>query len=116
MCWQSYYLVIFQPNLDSFRPQLTRCLVKSTQYELIKPGSQVARLGNKAMSINTKIISKIKGKKVSYSVVSRLSFLLNEEYALPYFFDVVHYEKITEPKLVEHIDRVGKIIYQKSAE
>ena len=56
----------------------------------------------------------IKGKKVSYSVVSRLSFLLNEEYALPYFFDVVHYEKITEPKLVEHIDRVGKIIYQKS--
>lgn len=56
----------------------------------------------------------IKGKKIKYSVVSRLSFLLNEEYALPYFFDVVHYEKITEPNLVEHIDRVGKIIYKKN--
>ena len=58
----------------------------------------------------------IKGEKVSYSVVSKLSFLLNEEYALPYFFDVVHYEKITEPNLIEHIDRVGKVIYQKSGE
>jgi len=56
----------------------------------------------------------IKGKKIKYSVVSRLSFLLNEEYALPYFFDVVHYEKITEPNLVEHIDRVGKTIYEKN--
>ena len=58
----------------------------------------------------------IKGEKISYSVVSKLSFLLNEEYALPYFFDVVHYEKITEPKLIEHIDRAGKVIYQKSSE
>jgi len=33
---------------------------------------------------------------------------LNEETLLPYFFDVVHYESLTEPRLVEHIDRVGK--------
>ena len=56
----------------------------------------------------------IKGKNINYSVVSSLSYLLNEEYALPYFFDVVHYEKLTESNIIEHIDRVGEIIYDKS--
>lgn len=53
----------------------------------------------------------IKGKKVTHSIISAISFILNEEYTLPYYFDVIQYKKITEPKLVEHIDRVGKVIY-----
>jgi len=53
----------------------------------------------------------IKGHKVTPSTISATSFLLNEEYVLPYYFDVIQYEKITEPNLVEHIDRVGKVIY-----
>lgn len=32
----------------------------------------------------------IKGKRVSRGTVNRLSDDLNEEYPLPYFFDVVH--------------------------
>ncbi|MEW6606109.1 MAG: hypothetical protein AB1414_01475 [bacterium] len=38
--------------------------------------------------------------------------MLNEETPLPYFFDVVHYESINNPDLIEHINRMGKIIYK----
>lgn len=36
-------------------------------------------------------------------VLNELSELLNEEYPLPYFFDIVHYEKITNKTLLDHI-------------
>ena len=55
----------------------------------------------------------IKGTEINHETVANLSFMLNEELALPYFFDIIHYEKITEPKLTQHIDRVGKVIYEK---
>lgn len=54
----------------------------------------------------------IKGAGITHTTVSRLLFLLNEEYPLPYFFDVIHYESLVNPDLVEHIDRVGEIIYE----
>lgn len=53
----------------------------------------------------------IKGKDVNRTTVIRLSDDLNEEYPLPYFFDVVSYDEITNEKLREHIDTVGKEIY-----
>lgn len=52
----------------------------------------------------------IKGRAVTPETIQRLSFLLNEELPLPYFFDVVHYEALENRQLVEHIDRVGKSI------
>ena len=57
----------------------------------------------------------IKGAAVSYDTAVRLADVLNEEKPLPYFFDVVHYEAITEPRLLEHIDRVGVVLYSKKA-
>ena len=57
----------------------------------------------------------IKGEAVTYDTAVRLAYILNEEKPLPYFFDVVHYEAIAEPRLVEHIDRVGVVIYTKGA-
>ena len=54
----------------------------------------------------------IKGPGITHATVSRLLFLLNEEYPLPYFFDVVHYEALTNLDLVAHIDRVGEIVYE----
>ncbi len=56
----------------------------------------------------------IKGKEITHSCVSSLSFILNEESLLPYFFDIVHYEGTTERDLVQHIDRFGKILYRRS--
>jgi len=55
----------------------------------------------------------IKGPSVSYETALKLADILNEEKPLPYFFDVVHYEAIKEPRLVEHIDRVGVVLYSK---
>lgn len=56
----------------------------------------------------------IKGKAIDHSCVATLSFLLNEESSLSYFFDIVHYEQISELELVQHIDRVGKLMYERS--
>jgi uncharacterized protein len=55
----------------------------------------------------------IKGEKCSIEIAWRLNALLNEELPLPYFFDIVHYESITNQALKQHIDRVGKVIYLK---
>jgi predicted nucleotidyltransferase len=33
---------------------------------------------------------------------------------LPWFFDVIHFESITNPELKEHIERVGKVIWTKN--
>ena len=55
----------------------------------------------------------IKGASVTYDTALRLADILNEEKPLPYFFDVIHYEGIREPRLVEHIDRVGVLLYTK---
>ncbi len=41
---------------------------------------------------------------------SRVSYCLNEETNLPYFFDVINLEKIDNAKLREHIKRVGKTL------
>jgi hypothetical protein len=39
--------------------------------------------------------------------------LLNEEYPLPYFFDILHYEEINNENLKKHIDTYGKELYKK---
>ncbi|MEJ5310473.1 MAG: nucleotidyltransferase domain-containing protein [Anaerolineae bacterium] len=57
----------------------------------------------------------IRGERITPTTISRLSFLLNEEYPLPYFFDVVHYETLSNSDLIEHIDRVGEIIFEQSS-
>jgi uncharacterized protein len=58
----------------------------------------------------------IKGAAVTYDTAVKLADVLNEEKPLPYFFDVIHYESITESHLIEHIDRVGVVLYSKDAE
>jgi len=58
----------------------------------------------------------IKGASVSYDTVLRLADMLNEEKPLPYYFDVLHYEAIAEPRLIEHIDRLGIVLYAREHE
>lgn len=55
----------------------------------------------------------IKGMSVTYDTAVRLGGILNEEKPLPYFFDVIRYDSIREPRLIEHIDRVGVLLYSK---
>ncbi|MFC2949162.1 nucleotidyltransferase family protein [Virgibacillus sediminis] len=53
----------------------------------------------------------VKGKGITSKTLYHLSDLLNEEYPLPYFFDLIHYEAISNTNLKAHIDEEGKIIY-----
>ncbi|WP_059172389.1 nucleotidyltransferase domain-containing protein [Bacillus sp. FJAT-27445] len=55
----------------------------------------------------------ISGKGVTEKTLFQVYDLLNEEYPLPYFFDVVIYEDIKNEELKRHIDTVGKKIYQR---
>ncbi|MUV37580.1 hypothetical protein JNUCC1_01386 [Lentibacillus sp. JNUCC-1] len=50
------------------------------------------------------------GKSVSPHTVAMISDYLNEEYPLPYMFDIVHYEALSNAQLKEHIDKYGKIL------
>lgn len=49
----------------------------------------------------------ISGDKIDYSVVSGLSYALNEETVLSYFFDVIHYETIDSESLLQHVKEYG---------
>ncbi|MBD1399611.1 nucleotidyltransferase family protein [Pelovirga terrestris] len=40
-----------------------------------------------------------------------LAIRLNEETPLPYMFDVIDHQQINEPALLDHIERVGVVIY-----
>ena len=52
------------------------------------------------------------GKMLTDKTITRLSALLNEELPLPYFFDVVRYEKLKNDALKKHIDSKGYVFYE----
>ncbi|MCT4660360.1 MAG: nucleotidyltransferase domain-containing protein [Tissierellales bacterium] len=56
----------------------------------------------------------IKGVNITRRIIRRVSDALNEEYPIPYFFDIIHYESLDNKKLIDHIDIEGKIIYLKN--
>ena len=56
----------------------------------------------------------VKGERIADNTILKLLDLLEEELPLPYFIDVLHYEKINNKELKEHIDRVGKVFYSKA--
>jgi len=55
----------------------------------------------------------VKGKDIDHADVASLSFLLNEESAMPYFFDIIHFDEISEKELLAHINRVGRCLYSR---
>ncbi|MBV5342872.1 nucleotidyltransferase domain-containing protein, partial [bacterium] len=55
----------------------------------------------------------VRGKGIDYQIVTTLSYLLNEESSMPYFFDIVHLDSLSDQELRAHISRVGQRIYAK---
>lgn len=53
------------------------------------------------------------GRNVTNKTIFKLDDYLNEVYPLPYFFDVIDYYSVKNKKLIEHIDKEGKLIYIK---
>ena len=54
----------------------------------------------------------LKGAAVSHATASYISYKLNEETQMPYHFDVLNYQLISNPDLTNHIDRVGVPFYK----
>ncbi len=78
--------------------------------EVILFGSRAKETHKKASDVDLAV----KGKNISDKTVKKLSSKLNEELPLPYFVDIVHYETIKNNDLIDHIDRVGRIIYSRN--
>ena len=54
-----------------------------------------------------------KGSDVDIAIIGderKVAYCLNEESNLAYFFDIVNLEKIQNTSLMEHINRVGKVV------
>ncbi|MFH1097147.1 MAG: nucleotidyltransferase domain-containing protein [Candidatus Desantisbacteria bacterium] len=51
------------------------------------------------------------GQDVTFTTVSRLHSMLEDESPMPYFFDIVDQTHLTYEKLKEHINRMRKVIY-----
>lgn len=58
----------------------------------------------------------IYGEEVTPDIVNKISIRLNEELPIPYYFDVVHYERLNKEELKAHIDKYGKLLYQRMYE
>lgn len=52
------------------------------------------------------------GKELTTDEVSAISFNLNEESPMPYFFDVLHFDKLKKEALKDHIRAKGKLLYE----
>jgi predicted nucleotidyltransferase len=70
-------------------------------------GSRAMGNFKKASDVDLAIV----GKNITSKTVVQLRSLLNEELPLPYFFDVVVYEKITNDNLKRHIDEHGVALF-----
>jgi predicted nucleotidyltransferase len=55
----------------------------------------------------------LKGKDLDFDTISHISYQLNEETQMPYRFDLLNYYSIQEPKLKNHIDRIGIEFYNR---
>ena len=53
-----------------------------------------------------------KGEKVEHDTLNRISLQLDDLY-LPYTFDLSVFNHISNPDLIDHINRVGIIFYRK---
>ena len=53
----------------------------------------------------------IYGSDVTDEIINYLRIRLNEELPLPYYFDIIHYESISNVDLKEHIDSISKAFY-----
>jgi len=82
-----------------------------TQFDAIE---EVILFGSRALGTHKKasdVDLAIKGKNIDLDTLSKLKYTLEEQTNLPYFFDVVIYDKISDEALKKAIDVGGVKIY-----
>lgn len=75
--------------------------------EVVLFGSRARGTHQKASDVDLAI----KGKNIDLDTLAKLTYTLEEETNLPYFFDVVMYDKIKDDALKRAIDEGGEKIY-----
>ncbi len=73
--------------------------------ETIIFGSRAMGNYKKASDVDLAIV----GEKVDDNIVNEISYRLNEETFIPYFFDVIRFDKQDKSPIAEHIRKEGKI-------
>jgi len=51
------------------------------------------------------------GNDITFSTLSRLHAILEDESPMPYFFDIVDYSHLSHKELKNHIDRVAIVFF-----
>lgn len=54
----------------------------------------------------------IYGEKINFEIVSKLHSMLEDESPMPYMFDIIDFTHSNHKEIKEHIERVGKVIYE----
>ena len=75
---------------------------------------QVILFGSRAKgnySVGSDIDLAIKGEGLTTKDIA-CAFVAFDDLYLPYKIDLVIYERINEPTLIEHIDRIGKVLHE----
>ncbi|MCO5250369.1 MAG: nucleotidyltransferase domain-containing protein [Candidatus Kapabacteria bacterium] len=54
------------------------------------------------------------GKDLDYSILTKINIEI-EELHLPYLFDISIFHKIKSTDLIEHINRVGEVFYERAS-
>lgn len=76
---------------------------------------EVILFGSRALGLHrpsSDIDLAIKGKEITLDTLAKLRYTLEEETKLPYFFDVVIYEKIENEELKRVIDKDAIVVYK----
>lgn len=55
----------------------------------------------------------IYGEQITFDTLSYLHSRLEEQGPLPFFFDIVDYSHLEHQELKEHIEKVGKVIFDR---
>lgn len=55
------------------------------------------------------------GLNVKRKTVSHIHFVLEEESPMPFFFDVLHWDTLSNQKLKDEIQRTAQLLYQRFA-
>lgn len=97
---------LLDKDIEYIREALTK--IESIEKAIVF-GSRAMGNYKKGSDIDIALFGDVENKEL-YKVEDDL----NEVYPLPYFFDILIYNKILNENLKNHIDEEGKVIYEKS--
>jgi predicted nucleotidyltransferase len=76
---------------------------------------QVIIYGSRAMGNyrpNSDIDLTVKGLSISLDILNKITQNL-DDLLLPYLIDISNFKQLDNPEFINHIERVGKVFYQK---